>query len=115
MDAGSYSALIRLDGALDGPSQSKPLTLQANSKSSMKVDFQTGTLEIRIASAGKRAAGMAVIKKNGAQIGTLGSGVAAHLSAGVYQVVARYRTQEKDLGDVVVTAGQRVTLDAAFE
>ena len=115
VDAGSYTALVKLDGALDGPSQTKPLTLQPNSKSSLKVDFETGMLEIRIASQGKRAAGMAVIKKNGAQIGTLGSGVAAHLSAGVYQVVARYRTQEKDLGDVAIAAGQKVALDASFD
>jgi hypothetical protein len=113
--AGSYSAVVRLDGALDGPSQTKALTLELNSKSSLKVDFLTGTLEIRIASQGKRAAGMAVIKKNGQQIGTLGSGVAAHLSAGVYRVTARYRAQEKDLGDVTVTAGKPLTLDASFD
>jgi uncharacterized cupredoxin-like copper-binding protein len=115
LPSGTYTAVVRLDGALDGPSQTKPLSLQPNSKSSMKVDFQTGTLEIRIAAQGKRAAGMAIIKKNGTQIGTLGSGVAAHLSAGSYRVVARYRTQEKDLGEVVVLAGQRLTLDAAFD
>ena len=113
--AGSYTAVVRLDGALDGPAQSKPLTLEPNSKSVLKVNFQTGTLEIRIASQGKRAAGMAIIKQNGRQIGTLGSGVAAHLSAGVYRVTARYRAQEKDLGDVVVEAGKPVTLDASFD
>jgi hypothetical protein len=41
--------------------------------------------------------------------------VAAHLSAGTYRVIVRYRTQEKDLGDVHVEGGKRVTLDAAFE
>ncbi|HKU36637.1 MAG TPA: hypothetical protein VJR89_00785 [Polyangiales bacterium] len=112
---GSYSAVVKLDGALDGPSQTKSLSVEAGSKSVLKVDFATGTLEIRIASQGKRAAGMAIIKKNGVQIGTLGSGVAAHLSAGSYQVTARYRNQEKDLGTVAVSAGQRVSLDAAFE
>jgi hypothetical protein len=115
VEAGSYTALIRLDGALDGPSQTKALTLQPNGKLSVKTDFATGTLEIRIASAGKRAAGMAIIKKNGTQIGTLGSGVAAHLSAGVYQVVARYRSQEKSLGDVTVAPGQRAALDVSFD
>lgn len=115
VDAGSYTAVVRLDGALDGPSQSKPLAVAANGKASVKADFATGTLEVRIASQGKRAAGMAVIKKNGAQIGTLGSGVAAHLSAGTYQVVARYRTAEKSLGDVTISGGQRLTLDASFE
>jgi hypothetical protein len=115
VDAGSYTALVRLDGALDGPSQQKSVAMPANGKVSVKIDFATGTLEVRIASQGKRAAGMAVIKRSGAQIGTLGSGVAAHLSAGTYQVVARYRAQEKSLGDVTVVAGQRLTLDASFE
>jgi hypothetical protein len=58
---------------------------------------------------------MAVIRKDGKQIGTLGSGVAAHLSAGHYQIVARYRSQQKEFADVAITAGQRTTLDAAFE
>jgi hypothetical protein len=115
LEAGSYTAVIRLDGALDGPSQQKAVVMAANGKASVKADFATGTLEIRIASQGRRAAGIAVIKRNGAQIGTLGSGVAAHLSAGTYQVVARYRAQEKSLGDVTVGPGQRLTLDASFE
>lgn len=115
LPAGTYSAVVKLDGALDGPSQTKSLSIEGSSKSVLKIDFATGTLEIRIASQGKRAAGMAIIKKNGVQIGTLGSGVAAHLSAGSYQVTARYRNQEKDLGTVAVSAGQRVALDAAFE
>jgi hypothetical protein len=115
VDSGSYTAVIKLDGALDGPSQQKPVSVAANGKAAVKADFATGTLEVRIASQGKRAAGLAVIKKNGAQIGTLGSGVAAHLSAGTYQVVARYRTSEKSLGDVTISGGQRLALDASFE
>jgi hypothetical protein len=115
VDSGSYTAVIKLDGALDGPSQQKSVSISANGKATVSADFATGTLEVRIASQGKRAAGMAIIKKNGAQIGTLGSGVAAHLSAGTYQVVARYRTSEKSLGDVTINGGQRLALDASFE
>lgn len=113
--AGTYDAILRLDGALDSPEQSQPLTVKKNGKAALKADFTTGLLEVRIQSQGKRAAGMAVIKREGKQIGTLGSGVAAHLSAGTYEVVARYRTQEKAWADVKVEKGARVTLDAAFE
>jgi hypothetical protein len=113
--AGSYTAIVQLDGALDGPSQQRALNVSGGSKNALKVDFGTGLLEIRITSQGKRAAGMAIIKKDGRQIGTLGSGVSAHLSAGSYQVVARYRTQEKSLGEVVISAGQHVALDASFD
>ena len=113
--AGSYTAVFHLDGSLDSPEQSQPLTVKKGAKVQLKAEFATGVLEIRIASQGKRAAGMAVIKRGGQQIGTLGSGVAAHLSAGTYDVVARYRTQDKAWSEVKVAAGQRVTLEAAFE
>jgi hypothetical protein len=113
--AGSYTAALRLDGALDGPEQRQALNVEAGAVAKLNADFATGTLEVRIASLGKRAAGMAIIKRAGQQLGTLGSGVAAHLSAGTYHVFVRYRTQEKDLGDVRVEGGKRVTLDAAFE
>jgi hypothetical protein len=112
---GAYTVLLRLDGALDGPADARPLTVDAHGRHTLKADFRTGMLEIRIASQGKRAAGMAIIKQNGQQIGTLGSGVAAHLSAGKYRVVARYRAQEKDLGEVSVGPGQHVVLDASFD
>jgi hypothetical protein len=58
---------------------------------------------------------MAVIKRNGQQLGTLGSGVAAHVSTGTYRILVRYRSQEKDLGEVTITAGQRASLSAEFE
>jgi hypothetical protein len=58
---------------------------------------------------------MALIRKDGRQIGTLGSGVTAHLSAGSYEVVARYRSQERRYDKVAVAAGQHAVVDAAFE
>ena len=58
---------------------------------------------------------MAIIRKDGKQVGTLGSGVAAHLSAGSYQVVARYRTQQKVFDAVAIEQGKPTVLEAAFE
>jgi hypothetical protein len=112
---GDYIALLRLDGALDGPEQKQALSIRAGALSKLKADFSTGVLEVRVASQGKRAAGLAIIKRNGQQLGTLGSGVAAHLSAGTYRILVRYRMREKDLGDVTLAAGQQVALDATFE
>jgi hypothetical protein len=112
---GSYVAALRLDGAFDGPEQRQKIEVKAGGTQKLSADFATGVLEVRITSAGRRAAGMAVIKRNGQQLGTLGSGVAAHVSAGTYRIIVRYRGQEKDLGDVTLTSGQRLTLDAAFE
>ena len=113
--AGQYTALIELDGALDGPQQQQPVSVDAGKTAQVSAQFATGLLEVRIQSQGRDTAGMAVIRKDGKQIGTLGSGVAAHLSTGRYEVVARYRSQQKAFADVVIAAGQRTTLDAAFE
>jgi len=113
--AGEYSAILNLDGALDGPSQRKPVSVTAGKVAELSADFPTGLIEVRIEREGRRAAGMAVIRRDGKQIGTLGSGVAAHLSTGTYEVVARYRTQEKRFESVAVARGQRVVLDATFE
>jgi hypothetical protein len=113
--AGTYTATLGLDGALDGPEQQKPLTVTAGQSAKLDADFATGLLEMRIRSQGKDAAGMAVIRKDDRQIGTLGSGVAAHLSAGGYKVVARYRTQERRFEDVQIQKAQRTLLDVSFE
>lgn len=113
--AGEYVAALRLDGALDGPEQRQPISIKPGAVQKPKADFATGTLEVRIASLGKRAAGMAIIKRKGQQLGTLGSGVTAHLSTGVYHVYVKYRANEKDLGEVTLNAGQNVVLDATFE
>jgi hypothetical protein len=112
---GEYVAVVRLDGALDGPEQRKPVTCAANKPAKVSADFATGLLEVKIRSQGRDTAGMAVIRKDGRQIGTLGSGVAAHLSAGTYEVVARYRTQQKSYASVQIQKGERTVLDASFE
>lgn len=113
--AGEYMAALRLDGAFDGPEQQLPLTAKAGAPVKVKTDFTTGTLEVRIVSSGRRAAGMAIIKRKGQQLGTLGSGVSAHLSTGTYRILVRYRAQEKDLGDVTLVAGKQLSLLAEFE
>jgi hypothetical protein len=113
--AGTYSAALRLDGAFDGPELKQNVVVEAGAVANLSTNFETGSLEIRIVSHGKRAAGMAIIKRGAQQLGTLGSGVVAHLSVGTYRVIVRYRAQEKDLGAVSIATGQRVTLDAAFE
>jgi hypothetical protein len=112
---GDYVAVLSLDGALDGPEQRQNVSTQANKPAKVTADFATGLLEVRIRSQGRDTAGMAVIRKNGQQIGTLGSGVAAHLSAGTYQVVARYRAQQKPFDGVQIKPAERTVLEASFE
>jgi len=112
---GNYVAALRLDGAFDGPEQRQNIEVKVGGAQKLSADFSTGIIEVRITSGGRRAAGMAVIKRKGQQLGTLGSGVTAHVSAGTYRILVRYRGQEKDLGDVTLGSAQRLSLDAAFD
>lgn len=111
---GSYSVVIGLDGALDGPEQTFNISLRAGGNEAVTADFATGILQVRIESQGQQAAGMAIIRRDGRQLGTLGSGVAAHLSVGAYDVVARYRLKSQEFAAVAITRAQTTTLDARF-
>lgn len=111
---GSYVAVLRLDGALDRPEQTRPVEVRAGATESMSANFATAVLEVSIQADGRRAAGMARIMKNGRQIAMLGSGVSAHLSTGTYDVVVRYRTREQRFDGVTLAANERRVLDASF-
>jgi hypothetical protein len=113
--AGDYDAVLSLDGALDGPQQKKAVKVSAGQTVNANADFATGLLEVRIRMQGRDTAGMAIIRKDGKQVGTLGSGVAAHLSTGSYQVVAKYRTQQKVFESVAIEQGKPTVLEASFE
>ncbi|MDH5672419.1 MAG: hypothetical protein OEZ06_09745 [Myxococcales bacterium] len=112
---GEYTAVLGLDGALDSPEQRHKVELQSSGPAEVAADFSTGELSVNIMRQQKRAAGMAVIRRGGKQVGTLGSGVSAHLSAGRYEVVARYRSAEKRFEAVQIERGKKIVLDADFE
>jgi hypothetical protein len=111
---GSYTAVLRLDGAIDGPEQRVPLVVGKAAPKPLKADFATGTVEVKVTSESKAAAGMAIIRKDGKQIGTLGSGVPAHLSAGTYDIEVRHRASSKTLSAVVVAKGDKKSLVVSF-
>jgi hypothetical protein len=112
--AGSYDAVLRLDGALDRPEQTRQVTVRAGGASAIEADFATAILEVRIMAQGRRAAGMAVLYRNGTRVGQIGSGVSAHVSAGTYDVVAQYRNNEQRFDGVALVPGQRRSLSAEF-
>lgn len=111
---GRYSVVVGLDGALDGPEQTFEVEVRAGENKPVEADFATGLLQVRIQSEGQQAAGMAIIRRAGKQLGTLGSGVSAHLSVGTYEVVARYRLKSQEFSSVTITRGQTTALDARF-
>ncbi len=114
LQPGRYSVVVGLDGALDGPEQTFEVDVRPGETKAVEADFATGQLQVRIQSEGQQAAGMAIIRRQGKQLGTLGSGVSAHLSVGTYEVVARYRLKSQEFTTVTITRGQTTALDARF-
>lgn len=111
--AGKFKVTVRLDGVLDNPSKTLDVEVQAAKSTPVAVDFQTGVLEVRIEAKGERGIAMVVVNRGSKRIGTLGSGVAARLSAGSYEVVVRLGGQERRY-PVDLRPGQRRILRAQF-
>jgi len=111
---GHYEVMLGLDGALDRPTQTVSVDVGAGGTGVAAADFQTAILEVRIEAEGRRAAGMATIFRNGERVGTLGSGVSGHLSAGTYDIVARHRGAEQRFDAVTLAPAERRSLAATF-
>jgi hypothetical protein len=111
--AGKCKVTVRLDGALDNPSKTVDIQVVAGKTAPVAVDFQTGVLEVRVETKGQRGTAMVTVNRGSKRIGTLGSGVAAHLSAGSYQIVVRLGGQEQRY-TVDLRPGQRRLVRAQF-
>lgn len=111
--AGKCKVIVRLDGALDNPSQVVDTEVKPGETVPVNVDFKTGVLEVRIESKAQSGTGLVTVNRGSTRIGTLGSGVAARLSAGIYQVVVRLGGQERRY-EVELRPGQRRVVRAQF-
>ena len=111
--AGKCKVTVRLDGTLDNPSKTTEVEVVAGKTAPVTIDFQTGVLEVRIEAKGQRGTGMVTVNRGSDRIGTLGSGVAARLSAGSYEVVVRLGGQERRY-TVDLRPGQRRLVRAQF-
>ncbi|MGB5682957.1 MAG: hypothetical protein WBM47_13990, partial [Polyangiales bacterium] len=105
--------IVHLDGALDNPAQTVEVVAVAGKTTPVTVDFETAMLEVRIEAREQRGTGLVAVEKNGKRIGTLGSGVAARLSAGAYVVVVRLGGEEQRHA-VDLRPGQRRIIRAQF-
>lgn len=112
---GEYEAVLRLDGALDGPEQRQRVRVKRAEETGVRAQFAIGTLVVRVRSGGRNAAGMVTIRKDGRTVATLASGVEGHLSAGTYDLEARYRAQKQQLRGVRLGAGDRRELTVSFD
>jgi len=111
--AGKCKVTVRLDGTLDNPSKSVKVEVSPGKATPVSVDFQTGVLEVRIETKGQRGTGIVTVNRGSQRIGTLGSGVAARLSAGSYEVVVRLGGEERRYS-VDLRPGQRRLVRAQF-
>ncbi len=112
--AGEYEVRVQLDGALDQPTQTKTVSVRKGASEAVSVNFQTALLEVTIESGGKRAAGTVTVLRGTERVGSIGGGVTAHLTAGTYTLVAKYRSEERTLEAVTLTAGSKRTVTASF-
>lgn len=80
---------LRLEGVIDNPAKTIEVEVAAGKVTPVAADFKTAVLEVRIEAKGQRGTGLVSVERKGKRIGTLGSGVAARLSAGSYEVVVR--------------------------
>ncbi len=110
---GKCKVTVRLDGTLDHPSQVVDAEVKPGQTLPVNVDFKTGVLEVRIESKVQSGTGLVTVNRGSTRIGTLGSGVAARLSAGIYQVVVRLGGQERRY-EVELRPGQRRVVRAQF-
>lgn len=107
---GTYDVRVQVDGVLDRPDQTRSVTVAAGHLETVRVDFPTGILEVSVTSGGRRAAAQAVVIQNGREIGPVSAGVGAHLSVGSYDIVVRYRGQERRMTAISIAPSQRRTV-----
>jgi hypothetical protein len=110
---GKYSVSVTLDGALDSPSKTAEVTVKAAKTAPFTVDFKTGVLEVRVEAKAQGGTAQINVNRGSERIGTIGSNVPAHLSAGAYEVVVRLGGQERRF-DVDLRPGQRRLVRAQF-
>ena len=110
---GKSKVTVRLDGALDNPARTVEVEVTAGQTMQVTVDFKTAVLEVRIEAKSQQGTGLVAVEKDGKRIGTLGSGVAARLSAGAYEVVVRLGGKEQRY-PVDLRPGQRRVVRAQF-
>lgn len=113
LPAGTYAATITLESALDRPARTVNVVVPDGGAAVARASFETAMLEVRFTNDGAPVPGLAILRRGGVQVGTIGSGVAARVSAGTYEIVARYRTVERTYS-VALSAGQRRAVRADF-
>lgn len=92
--AGSYIAVVQLDGALDQPKHRETIEVEPQKTRRITASFATGNLTIQAEGNGRRAAAQVSLLRGEVEVGRTASGVPARVSAGEYTIVVRWRGRE---------------------
>lgn len=110
---GRYDVVLTLEDVLDRPSRTVRIDVPEGGSVTARASFATAILEVRFTKNRSAVHGLATVRRNGRVVGTLGSGVTARVSAGAYEIDARYRTETRTHA-VELVQGQRRALRADF-
>ncbi|MGE0786882.1 MAG: hypothetical protein AB7S26_14515 [Sandaracinaceae bacterium] len=110
---GTYDVTLTLMTALDRPQRTVQVTVPANATATASARFDTGLIEVRIMKDRAPAGGVTMIYRDGVLVGTIGTGLVAHLSPGRYDLTARYHLETKAY-QVDLTTGMRRGITANF-
>jgi hypothetical protein len=113
LPAGAYDVVITLETALDRPTRTVRVLVPEGGVATARASFQTAIVEVRFTKDRMAVHGLATVRQGDRVIGTLGSGVTARVSAGTYQIDARYRTEQRTYS-VSLAPVQRRALSAQF-
>jgi hypothetical protein len=111
--AGSYSATLTLENVIDRPTRTVQVSVPLNGEGVARASFATSIVEVIFSVSGRTTQGTAILMRDGREIGTLGTGVPVRVSAGSYQLVARYQAQSRSYA-LALSPGQRRSLRAQF-
>jgi hypothetical protein len=113
LPAGAYEVAITLETALDRPTRTVRVLVPEGGVATARASFSTSILEVRFTKDRMAVHGLATVRQGDRVIGTLGSGVTARVSAGTYEIEARYRTEVRSYS-VTLAPVQRRALSAQF-
>lgn len=113
LPAGTYDVTITLETALDRPTRTVRVSVPEGGTATARASFRTSIIEVRFTKDRTAVHGLATLRQGGRVIGTLGSGVTARVSAGTYEIDARYRTEQRTY-TVALAPEQRRALRADF-
>ncbi|MBX3270289.1 MAG: hypothetical protein KF729_08505 [Sandaracinaceae bacterium] len=111
--AGDYHAMVTLESVLDRPQRTVAVRVPANGTGVVRVDFPVAIVEVRFTKDREPAFGQAILMVGGREVGSIGNGVPARVSAGRVTMIARYRTEVRTY-ELDLSAGQRRMITAAF-